>query len=103
MWMASSASFDGLGEKRDDNLSRSPIASPSSVARPGLSQIFHRKARKDRKGPPYFRKLGRLDCSELSSSTLVFSLVRAGNTGGFSACFASFAVQMQCLGLFAKL
>jgi len=62
------------------------------------SQIFHRKVRKDRKGPPYFRKLGRLDCSERSSSTLVCSLVRAGNTGGFSACFASFAVQMQCLG-----
>ena len=50
-----------------------------------LTRIFHRKARKDRKAPPYFRKLGRLDCSELSSFTLVFSLVGAGNTGGFSA------------------
>jgi len=52
------------------------------------SQIFHRKSRqrrdKDRKGPPYFRESGRLDCSELSISTLVFSLVRAGHTGGFS-------------------
>jgi len=56
------------------------------------------KARKDRKGPPYFRKLGRLDCSEFSSSTLVISPVRAGNSGGFSACFASFAVQLHCLG-----
>ena len=30
--------------------------------------------------------------------TLGFSLSRVGNTGGFSACFASSAVQMQCLG-----
>ena len=53
-----------------------------------LTRISHRKSRqerdKDRNGPPYCRKLGRLDCSELSSFTLVSSLVGAGNTGGFS-------------------
>jgi hypothetical protein len=75
------------------------LPASAGMRRPSLAQIFHRKARKDRKGPPYFRKLGRLDCSERSSSTLACSLVRAGNTGGVSACFASFAVQMQCLGL----
>src|SRR3989304_4710093 len=57
--------------------------SRAGVPPPSVStQIFHRKARKDRKGPPYFRKLGRVDCSERSSSTLACSLVGAGNTGG---------------------
>jgi len=70
-----------------------------------LTQIFHRKSRqrrdKDRKGPPYFRKPWRLGCSEFSGSTLVLSPVRAGTTG-LSACSASFAVQMHCLGLMIR-
>lgn len=45
---------------------------------------------KDRKGPPYFRESGRLDCSEFPRSTSVVSLSRAGHTGDFSASLASF-------------
>src|SRR3990170_81821 len=74
------------------------MAVPKSSPRDGYPQVFHRKARKDRKGSPYFRKSGRLNRPEFSGSTLVFSPLSAGNTGGFFACFASFAVQMQRLG-----
>ena len=86
---------------RDDRSPQRPrreLGRTIATAHQGSTQIFHRKGRRDRKGPPYFRKSGRLDCPELSRSPLGFSLSRVGNTGGFSACFACFAVQMQCLG-----
>ena len=66
------------------------------------SQIFHRKSRqrrdKDRKGQANLTKSKTEDYPESPEPPLEFRLPRPTDVRGFSACFASFAVQTHYLG-----
>ena len=93
-----------------------PAASLIPTPQP-LSQTFHRRARKGRKGPPGFNHLGPCPRSLRSGRALrvggrraapgrkcsglryTFSPAVPLDIGDFFACFASFAVQMHFLGL----